>query len=162
MASIATRDAYGEALAELGAVNENIVVLEADLSKSTKTSDFKPLYEDELPLKEKVEKVAMEIYGAKDVAFAPAAAKMLKTIEDLGYGNLPVCMAKTQYSLSDDQTKLGRPEGFTLNVREVYVNAGAGFVVVLTGSIMTMPGLPKVPAANNIDVDENGVITGLF
>ena len=87
---------------------------------------------------------------------------MLKTIEELGYGNLPVCMAKTQYSLSDDQTKLGRPEGFTLNVREVYVSAGAGFVVVLTGSIMTMPGLPKVPAANNIDVDENGVITGLF
>ncbi|MBQ4529544.1 MAG: formate--tetrahydrofolate ligase [Lachnospiraceae bacterium] len=127
-----------------------------------KTSDFKPLYADELPLKEKIEKVATEIYGAKDVAFAPAAAKMLKTIEDLDYGNLPVCMAKTQYSLSDDQTKLGRPEDFTLNVREVYVNAGAGFVVVLTGSIMTMPGLPKVPAANNIDVDENGVITGLF
>lgn len=127
-----------------------------------KESNFKPLYEDELSLKEKVEKVATEIYGAKDVAFAPAAAKMLKTIEDLGYGNLPVCMAKTQYSLSDDQTKLGRPEGFTLTVREVYVSAGAGFVVVLTGSIMTMPGLPKVPAANNIDVDDNGVITGLF
>ncbi len=127
-----------------------------------KESNFKPLYEDELSLKEKIEKVATEIYGAKDVAFAPAAAKMLKNIEDLGYGNLPVCMAKTQYSLSDDQTKLGRPEGFTLNVREVYVSAGAGFVVVLTGSIMTMPGLPKVPAANNIDVDENGVITGLF
>ncbi|MBQ2801402.1 MAG: formate--tetrahydrofolate ligase [Lachnospiraceae bacterium] len=127
-----------------------------------KESNFKPLYEDELSLKEKIEKVATEIYGAKDVAFAPAASKMLKTIEELGYGNLPVCMAKTQYSLSDDQTKLGRPEGFTLNVREVYVSAGAGFVVVLTGSIMTMPGLPKVPAANNIDVDENGVITGLF
>ena len=127
-----------------------------------KESNFKPLYEDELSLKEKIEKVATEIYGAKDVAFAPAASKMLRTIEELGYGNLPVCMAKTQYSLSDDQTKLGRPEGFTLNVREVYVSAGAGFVVVLTGSIMTMPGLPKVPAANNIDVDENGVITGLF
>ena len=127
-----------------------------------KESNFKPLYEDELSLKEKIEKVAVEIYGAKDVAFAPAAAKMLKNIEDLGYGNLPVCMAKTQYSLSDDQTKLGRPEDFTLTVREVYVSAGAGFVVVLTGSIMTMPGLPKVPAANNIDVDDNGVITGLF
>lgn len=127
-----------------------------------KESNFKPLYEDELSLKEKVEKVATEIYGAKDVAFAPAAAKMLKNIEDLGYGNLPVCMAKTQYSLSDDQTKLGRPKDFTLTVREVYVSAGAGFVVVLTGSIMTMPGLPKVPAANNIDVDDNGVITGLF
>lgn len=127
-----------------------------------KESNFKPLYEDEISLKDKIETVATEIYGAKDVAFAPAAEKMLKTIEDLGYGNLPVCMAKTQYSLSDDQTKLGRPEDFTLNVREVYVSAGAGFVVVLTGSIMTMPGLPKVPAANNIDVDENGVITGLF
>ncbi len=127
-----------------------------------KESNFKPLYEDELSLKAKIEKVATEIYGAKDVAFAPAAAKMLKNIEELGYGDLPVCMAKTQYSLSDDQTKLGRPENFTLNVREVYVSAGAGFVVVLTGSIMTMPGLPKVPAANNIDVDENGVITGLF
>lgn len=128
----------------------------------TKESKFTPLYEDSLSLKEKVEKIATEIYGAKDVSFAPAAAKALKNIEDLGFGSLPVCMAKTQYSLSDDQTKLGRPEGFTLNVREVYVNAGAGFVVVITGSIMTMPGLPKVPAANNIDVDENGVITGLF
>lgn len=127
-----------------------------------KESNFQPLYEDELSLKEKIEKVATEIYGAKDVAFAPAAAKMLKNIEDLGYGNLPVCMAKTQYSLSDDQTKLGRPKDFTLTVREVYVSAGAGFVVVLTGSIMTMPGLPKVPAANGIDVDDNGVITGLF
>ena len=128
----------------------------------TKTSDFKPLYEDSLPLKEKIETVAREIYGAKDVSFAPAAAKTLQTLEGLGFGNLPVCMAKTQYSLSDDQTKLGRPEGFTLTVREVYVSAGAGFVVAITGSIMTMPGLPKVPAANNIDVDENGVITGLF
>ncbi len=128
----------------------------------TKESKFAPLYEDSLSLKEKVAKIATEIYGAKDVSFAPAAAKALKNIEDLGFGSLPVCMAKTQYSLSDDQTKLGRPEGFSLNVREVYVNAGAGFVVVITGSIMTMPGLPKVPAANNIDVDENGVITGLF
>ncbi len=128
----------------------------------TKESNFTPLYQDSLSLKEKVEKIATEIYGAKDVSFAPAAAKALKNIEDLGFGSLPVCMAKTQYSLSDDQTKLGRPEGFTLNIREVYVNAGAGFVVVITGSIMTMPGLPKVPAANNIDVDENGVITGLF
>lgn len=127
-----------------------------------KSGSFQPLYEDSMSLKEKVETIATEIYGARDVSFAPAAAKMLKTIEDLGFGTLPVCMAKTQYSLSDDQTKLGRPEGFTLNVREVYVNAGAGFVVVITGSIMTMPGLPKVPAANNIDVDDNGVITGLF
>ena len=95
-------------------------------------------------------------------SFAPAAAKALKRIEDMGFGNLPVCMAKTQYSLSDDQTKLGRPSGFTINVRDAYVSAGAGFVVALTGSIMTMPGLPKKPAADSIDVDGNGKITGLF
>ena len=89
-------------------------------------------------------------------------SKALKNITEMGYGNVPVCMAKTQYSLSDDQTKLGRPENFDINIREVYLNAGAGFVVAVTGSIMTMPGLPKVPAANNIDVDNNGVITGLF
>ena len=106
--------------------------------------------------------VATEIYGADGVTYAPAASKALKNIEDMGFGNLPVCMAKTQYSLSDDQTKLGRPTGFTINVRDAYVSAGAGFVVALTGSIMTMPGLPKNPAAENIDVDKNGRITGLF
>lgn len=120
-------------------------------------------YSDDMGLKDKVKAIATKIYGAKDVSFAPAASKMLDKIEKMGFANFPVCMAKTQYSLSDDQTKLGRPEGFTLNVRDAYVSAGAGFVVILTGSIMTMPGLPKVPAADNIDFDETtGKITGLF
>ena len=127
-----------------------------------KESDFHVLYPDEMPLKEKIETIAREIYGADGVNFEPAAAKMLDKLTDLGFGNLPVCMAKTQYSLSDDQTKLGRPEGFTISVRDVFVNAGAGFVVALTGAIMTMPGLPKKPAAFGIDVDNDGVITGLF
>lgn len=128
----------------------------------TKTSDFHVLYPDEMSLQDKIKTVASEIYGAEGVSYAPAAQRALKRIEEMGFGNLPVCMAKTQYSLSDDQTKLGRPSGFTINVRDAYVSAGAGFVVVLTGSIMTMPGLPKKPAAENIDVDENGCITGLF
>lgn len=123
---------------------------------------FRVLYPDEAPLKEKIKTIATEIYGADDVDYAPAAEKALKHIEEMGFGNLPVCMAKTQYSLSDDQKKLGRPAGFHINVRDAYVCAGAGFVVVLTGSIMTMPGLPKKPAAENIDVDKNGKITGLF
>ena len=126
-----------------------------------KRGDFKPLYTDEMPLKDKIGTIASEIYGADGVSYAPAASKALKRIEEMGFGNLPVCMAKTQYSLSDDQTKLGRPAGFTINVRDAYVCAGAGFVVVLTGSIMTMPGLPKKPAAEGIDV-VNGKITGLF
>ena len=128
----------------------------------TKTSSFHSIYEDDCSLKDKIETVAKEIYGADGVTYAPAAQKMLKKIEDMGFGHLPVCMAKTQYSLSDDASRLGRPEGFTVNVREVYVSAGAGFVVAITGAIMTMPGLPKVPAANGIDVSEDGVITGLF
>ena len=124
---------------------------------------FTLTYSDDRGLKDKVKAIATKIYGAKDVSFAPAASKMLDKIEKMGFANFPVCMAKTQYSLSDDQTKLGRPEGFTLNVRDAYVSAGAGFVVILTGSIMTMPGLPKVPAADNIDFDETtGKITGLF
>ena len=106
--------------------------------------------------------MAKEIYGADGVTYAPAAAKALKKAEEMGFWNMPVCMAKTQYSLSDDQNKLGRPQGFTVNVRDAYVSAGAGFVVALTGAIMTMPGLPKKPAADGIDVDENGAITGLF
>ncbi len=127
-----------------------------------KESNFKPLYDDSLSLKDKIKTVATEIYGAKDVAYSAAAERELKRIEELGMGDFPVCMAKTQYSLSDDATKLGRPTDFTLNVREVYASAGAGFVVAVTGSIMTMPGLPKQPAANNIDVTDDGVITGLF
>ena len=127
-----------------------------------KPTQYHVLYPDEMSLKDKINTIAKEIYGADGASFAPAAAKALKRIEDMGFGNLPVCMAKTQYSLSDDQTKLGRPSGFQINVRDAYVSAGAGFVVVLTGAIMTMPGLPKVPAANNIDVNNDGVITGLF
>ena len=128
----------------------------------TKKSDFRVLYEDALPLEDKIRKVATEIYGAGSVSFSSAAKKQLKTITDMGFGEIPVCMAKNQYSLSDDPTKLGRPEGFDLTVREAYVSAGAGFVVVLTGTVMTMPGLSKNPAAYNIDVDENGKIVGLF
>ena len=128
----------------------------------TKESHFKPLYADDLSLEEKIETIAKEIYGADGVTYASAAAKELKRIADMGMSDFPVCMAKTQYSLSDDQTKLGRPAGFTINVRDAYVSAGAGFVVALTGSIMTMPGLPKKPAADSIDVDGNGKITGLF
>lgn len=127
-----------------------------------KESDFRVLYENELSLKEKIETVAREIYGADGVNYTSAASKQLKKLEELGFGKLPVCMAKTQYSLSDDPTLLGRPEGFSISVREAYVSAGAGFVVVLTGAVMTMPGLPKAPAAFNIDVNEEGVITGLF
>ena len=127
-----------------------------------KPTQYHVLYPDEMSLKDKINTIAKEIYGADGASFAPAAAKALKRIEDMGFGNLPVCMAKTQYSLSDDQTKLGRPAGFTINVRDAYVSAGAGFVVALTGSIMTMPGLPKKPAADSIDVDEIGKITGLF
>lgn len=128
----------------------------------TKKSDFRVLYEDELPLEDKIRKVATEIYGAGSVSFSSAAKKQLKTITDMGFGELPVCMAKNQYSLSDDPKLLGRPQGFELSVREAYVSAGAGFVVVLTGDVMTMPGLPKKPAAYGIDVNEAGVITGLF
>ena len=128
-----------------------------------KISDFKPIYKDEASLKDKIETVAKEIYGAASVSYSDAASKELKHIEEMGFGNLPVCMAKTQYSLSDNPSLLGRPEGFDLNVRDVYVNAGAGLVVVLTGKILTMPGLPKSPAAERIDYDEEaGLITGLF
>ena len=127
-----------------------------------KESNFHTLYSDELSLKEKIETISQEIYGASSVEYAPAAEKQLAKIESMGFGNLPICMAKNQYSLSDDATLLGRPENFTIHIREVYVNAGAGFVVALTGAVMTMPGLPKVPAANGIDVNEEGKITGLF
>lgn len=128
----------------------------------TKESQFHYLYEDSLTLKEKMEVIAREIYGAGDVLFEPAVEKELARIESLGFGNFPVCMAKNQYSLSDDKSVLGRPEGFPIHIREVYVSAGAGFVVAITGTIMTMPGLPKVPAAEKIDVTQEGQITGLF
>ncbi len=127
-----------------------------------KESHFHTLYADELSLEGKIETIAKEIYGADGVVYEPAAKKQLAKITSMGFGELPVCMAKNQYSLSDDAKKLGRPTGFDIHIREVYVSAGAGFVVALTGAIMTMPGLPKVPAANGIDVSDDGKITGLF
>ena len=127
-----------------------------------KESHFTPLYPDDMSIEDKLYTIATKIYGAKNVTYSPAAKKAIDRAKALGFGNLPVCVAKNQYSLSDDQNKLGRPENFDINVREAYVNAGAGFVVAVTGSIMTMPGLPKVPAAEAVDVDENGNIVGLF
>ncbi len=129
---------------------------------ANKKSDYRPLYDTDLAISEKIETIAREIYGAGSVSYSDAASKKMAELTKQGFGNLPVCMAKTQYSLSDDPALLGRPEGFTLNVRDMYVSAGAGFIVALTGNIMTMPGLPKRPAAYDIDVDENGKITGLF
>ena len=128
----------------------------------TKKSEYTPLYPDDMPLDKKIETVAKEIYGADSVTFDAAAKASLDKLTELGFGNMPVCMAKNQYSLSDDPKKLGRPSGFTVNIREVYVSAGAGFVVAITGTVMTMPGLPKHPAAERIDVNEEGRITGLF
>jgi formate--tetrahydrofolate ligase len=127
-----------------------------------KKSGYRPIYDTELPIDEKIRTIATKIYGAADVSYAPAAQKQMKKLTELGYDKLPICIAKTQYSLSDDPQKLGRPEGFTLNVREMYVSAGAGFVVAITGSINTMPGLSKSPAAYKIDIDDSGKITGLF
>ena len=120
------------------------------------------LYENDLSIVEKIETIAKEIYGAGEVIIEPAAKQQIARIESLGFGSMPVCMAKNQYSLSDDKTILGRPEGFPIHIRDVYVSAGAGFVVAITGTIMTMPGLPKVPAAEGIDVNDDGQITGLF
>lgn len=124
--------------------------------------DFTYSYADELSLEEKINAVVTKVYGGKGVTILPAAKKQLQTLTELGFGKCPVCIAKTQYSFSDDPKKLGAPEDFTVTVRQVKVSAGAGFVVVLTGDIMTMPGLPKRPAAEKIDVDDNGVISGLF
>ena len=127
-----------------------------------KTSDFKEIYDSSLPLKDKIKTVAKEIYGAKNVLYTSEASAQIRKLEELGFGDMPVCIAKTQYSLSDDPKLLGRPEGFDITAREVYVSGGAGFVVVLTGNLMTMPGLPKKPAAYGIDLTDDGVITGLF
>ena len=127
-----------------------------------KESHYQPLYSYDASIEEKIETIATKVYGADKVVYTAAAARQKKRLTELGFGNLPICMAKNQYSLSDDPKKLGRPEGFDITIREIYVNAGAGFLVALTGDIMTMPGLPKKPAAEGIDVGEDGVITGLF
>ncbi len=128
-----------------------------------KESHYKPLYTyEDTTIEEKIETIATKIYGADKVVYTAAAARQKKRLTELGYGHLPICMAKNQYSLSDDPKKLGRPEGFDITIREIYVNAGAGFLVALTGDVMTMPGLPKKPAAEGIDVNDDGVITGLF
>ena len=126
------------------------------------TKPYKPFYELDMPIKDKINAVVTKVYGGKGVKYTVAAEKQIARIEEMGFGDLPVCIAKNQYSLSDDATKLGRPEGFEVTVTEAKVSAGAGFVVVLTGTIMTMPGLPKIPSANKIDIDKNGKITGLF
>ena len=141
-----------------------IELAEKVVAACDKKSEFKLLYPDEMPICDKISTIAKNIYGADGVVFEPAAKKAIAEIEKLDekYKRFPVCMAKTQYSFSDDQTKLGRPTGFEITVRDVKLSAGAGFIVVLTGNILTMPGLPKVPAANSIDVDENGNIVGLF
>ncbi|MDE6677132.1 MAG: formate--tetrahydrofolate ligase, partial [Clostridia bacterium] len=127
-----------------------------------KKNNFTYCYDEKLPIKDKIHAVVTKIYGGKGVEYTEEALAQIARLEELGFGNTPVCMAKTQYSFSDDAAKLGAPEGFTVTVRSVKISAGAGFVVVLTGNILTMPGLPKVPAAEKIDVDENGKITGLF
>ncbi|NLW21819.1 MAG: formate--tetrahydrofolate ligase, partial [Tissierellia bacterium] len=128
----------------------------------TKKPDFKLLYDANESIKDKIHKIATEIYGADGVDYTKACEKKIKQIEELGLDKMPICMAKTQYSLSDDPTLLARPKGFNITVRDIRVSNGAGFLVALTGEIMTMPGLPKVPAANNIDILESGEIVGLF
>ncbi|MCR5590503.1 MAG: formate--tetrahydrofolate ligase, partial [Lachnospiraceae bacterium] len=153
--------ALSKVWAKGGAGGEELAKAVIDTLENKKSS-YKPLYDFALPIKDKIEKIATKVYGAGAVAFSDAAAKKMAELEKQGFGNLPVCMAKTQYSLSDDPALLGRPEGYTLNVRDMYVSAGAGFVVALTGNIMTMPGLPKKPAAYDIDVDKDGNIIGLF
>ncbi len=155
------RFALSDVWAKGGEGGEALAEQVIDVLENVK-NEFEPLYPDSLSLKEKIETISREIYGADGVDFVPVAEKKLEKLTELGFGNFPVCIAKTQYSLSDDATRLGRPENFKITVSDVYVSAGAGFVVVLTGNIMTMPGLPKVPAAERIDVNEEGKIRGLF
>ena len=153
--------ALSEVWAKGGEGGEELAAAVLDTLENKK-SDYKPLYSTDLPIKDKIEKIAKEIYGAGSVNFADSVLKKMDELAKQGFSDLPICMAKTQYSLSDDPALLGRPDGFVLNVRDMYVSAGAGFIVALTGNIMTMPGLPKKPAAFDIDVDKDGKITGLF
>lgn len=156
-ANFALSEVWGKG-SEGGVTLANEVIRLIDQGKS----DFKFIYPEEMPIKEKVQTIVRQVYGGDDVVFSPAALKEIAVLEETGFRNFPICMAKTQYSFSDDAKKLGRPTGFTVNVRNVRISAGAGFIVVLTGDIMTMPGLPKVPSAEMIDVDSQGRITGLF
>lgn len=153
--------AFSQVFAKGGEGGKELAEKLVHILKST-PSHFKPLYDETLPIKQKIEIITKEIYGGKGVTYSPAAEKSIKKIEEMGMDKLPVCMAKTQYSLSDNPALLGRPEGFDINVREVKISAGAGFIVAITGEIMTMPGLPKIPSAEKIDINEKGVITGLF
>lgn len=153
--------AFSEVFAKGGAGGEELAQKLVKLIDST-SSDFAPLYDVNLPIKEKIETIAREIYGASGVVYSPAADKTIKKIESMELDKLPICMAKTQYSLSDNPNLLGRPENFEISVKDLKISAGAGFIVVLTGDIMTMPGLPKTPAAEKIDIDSNGIIQGLF
>ena len=132
------------------------------MALAEKPNHFNFVYDENLPTKEKITAIAQKVYGAKSVAFSADATKTIKDIEDMGFGNLPICVAKTQYSFSDNAKLLGAPEGFELTIRQVRLSAGAGFIVAISGDIMTMPGLPKVPSSEKIDVDDNGVISGLF
>ncbi|SMP60311.1 formate--tetrahydrofolate ligase [Anoxynatronum buryatiense] len=154
--------ALSEVWAKGGEGGEEVAKELLRLMEENDGSNFSYAYEVDQPIMKKIEAIATRVYGAKDVAFSGAAEKEIKKLEKLGFGNLPICMAKTQYSLSDEPTLIGRPEGFTVTVRSIKVSAGAGFLVALTGDIMTMPGLPKVPSAEHIDVDETGKISGLF
>ena len=139
-----------------------VALAEKVVKACEKPANFAPLYDVELPIKEKIDIIAKNIYGADSVVYSSEALKSIANIEKLGQDKLPICMAKTQYSLSDDPSKLGRPTGFKLNIRDVKLSAGAGFIVALSGTIMTMPGLGKDPAAYRIDIDEDGHIHGLF
>ncbi|MBM6828865.1 formate--tetrahydrofolate ligase [Anaerotignum lactatifermentans] len=155
--NVALSDVWGQGGAGGEALAKEVVRLAEEGE-----NNFHLLYPDEMPIAEKINTIVTKVYGGDGITLSPAAAKEIKKLEDLGFGNLPVCMAKTQYSFSDDAAKLGRPTGFTVTIRNVKVAAGAGFIVALTGDIMTMPGLPKVPSAEKIDMDENGKISGLF
>lgn len=155
--NVALSDVWGKG----GAGGEELAKEVVRLAEETE-NNFKLLYPDEMPIREKIETIVKKVYGGDGIVLTPAADKEITKLEKLGFGNLPVCMAKTQYSLSDDATKLGRPTGFNVTIRNVKVAAGAGFIVALTGDIMTMPGLPKVPAAEKIDIDDDGKISGLF
>jgi formate--tetrahydrofolate ligase len=160
-AELGVKAVFAEVFAKGGEGGVELAQAVIEACKNEK-SNFKPLYGLELSIKDKILKIATEIYRADGVDYTKSAEKAIDDIEQLGFGSLPICVAKTQYSLSDDPAKLGKPESFRITVRDLRLSAGAGFIVALTGDIMTLPGLPRAPAANSIDIDKDGVITGLF